>query len=760
MSKKEKKTTRDIGKKELHRLLYDIFSMNPTQCFNYKQLAQQLGIKNMNAKQLIMTVLYEMKNDNMLTEESTGQFKLKINTIYVTGIIDLTAKGTAYLVSDECKEDVFIPQVGLKHALNGDKVKVLLYARSSKRRPEGEVVEILERKKETFVGIIQCSKQYAFLVPTGKQLPYDIFIPLNELNGAKDGEKAIVKITEWPENQKNPVGKVLEVLGTPGDNDTEMNAIMAEFELPVQFPASVEKAAQKIKDAIPAEEIKNRRDFRDITTFTIDPKDAKDFDDALSIQKLKNGNYEVGVHIADVSFYVTPDSTLDKEAYNRATSVYLVDRTIPMLPEHLSNGLCSLRPNEEKLCFSAVFELNENAEVVKQWFGRTIIKSDRRFTYEEAQAMIEGEDGDFKSEILVLNDLAQKLRAARFQNGAIAFDRIEVRFDIDEKGKPTGVYFKRSKEANKLIEEFMLLANKKVAERIGKIKEGQKAKTFVYRIHDQPNSEKLEDFSRFIAKFGYRIRTTSSRQLSSSMNKLMEDVQDRPEQNMIETLAIRTMAKAVYSTVNVGHYGLAFDYYSHFTSPIRRYPDVMTHRLLQRYLDGGRSANAEKYEEMCKHCSDMEQVASNAERASIKYKQVEFMSDKLGQNFMGTISGVTQWGFYVELNDTKCEGLVSITELEGDYYEFDEENYCIVGRHHRKIYQLGDQVLVKVAKANLVARQLDFSLVQNESNNTAPAAAPKAPATRREKPERKLRRGRRGDSASNRKGSKERRKKK
>ena len=470
MPKKEKKSKRDIGKKELHRLLYDIFSGNPDQSFNYKQLAQRLGIKNMNAKQLIMTVLYEMKNDNMLTEESTGFFKFKINTIYVTGIIDLTAKGTAYLISDDCKEDVFIPQVGLNHALNGDKVKVLLYARSSKRRPEGEVVEILERKKETFVGIIQCSKQYAFLVPTGKQLPYDIFIPLADLNGAKDGEKAIVKITEWPENQKNPVGKVLEVLGTPGDNDTEMNAIMAEYELPVQFPTNVEKAAKKIKDAIPAEEIKNRRDFREITTFTIDPKDAKDFDDALSLQKLKNGHYEVGVHIADVSFYVTPDSVLDKEAYTRATSVYLVDRTIPMLPEHLSNGLCSLRPDEEKLCFSAVFELNDKAEVVNQWFGRTIIKSNRRFTYEEAQAMIEGGEGDYKEEILTLNNLAQKLRAARFQNGAIAFDRIEVRFDIDEKGKPTGVYFKRSKEANKLIEEFMLLSQQKSS---GKNRESQ-----------------------------------------------------------------------------------------------------------------------------------------------------------------------------------------------------------------------------------------------------------------------------------------------
>ena len=616
------------------------------------------------------------------------------------------------------------------------------------------MVEILERKKETFVGIIQCSKQYAFLVPTGKQLPYDIFIPLNDLNGAKDGEKAIVKITEWPENQKNPVGKVLEVLGTPGDNDTEMNAIMAEYELPVQFPTNVEKAAKRIKDAIPAEEIKNRRDFREVTTFQrIDPKDAKDFDDALSLQKMKNGNYEVGVHIADVSFYVTPDSVLDKEAYSRATSVYLVDRTIPMLPEHLSNGLCSLRPDEEKLCFSAVFELNDKAEVVKQWFGRTIIKSNRRFTYEEAQAMIEGGEGDYKEEILTLNDLAQKLRAhpvSRTVPSLLTGSRfVSI---LTRTGNPRACISNARKRPNKLIEEFMLLANKKVAERIGKVKEDQKAKTFVYRIHEQPNTEKLEDFSRFIAKFGYRIRTGTPRQISSSMNKLMEDVQDRPEQNMIETLAIRTMAKAVYSTVNVGHYGLAFDYYSHFTSPIRRYPDVMTHRLLQRYLDGGRSANAEKYEEMCKHCSDMEQIAANAERASIKYKQVEFMSDKLGENFIGTISGVTQWGFYVELNDTKCEGLVSINELEGDYYEFDEENYCIVGRHHRKVYQLGDQVLVKVAKANLVARQLDFALVESTSTTTAAPAKvvpPKASGSR-QRPERKLRRGRRGDAPARR----------
>lgn len=717
MGRKEKKRKKDISKKEIYQALYDLFDLNPDMEFTHKQIAERLGLKNIGAQQLLVTVLREMKNDRLLTEIAPGKFQYKENKTYVTGVIDLTSRGTAYLITDECKEDVFIPQAWLNHALNGDKVKVLLSARSRRRRPEGEVVEILERKKETFVGTIQCSQHYAFLIPTGKQLPYDIFIPLSALNGAKNGEKAIVKITTWPENQKNPEGKVLEVLGQPGDNDTEMNAIMAEYELPVKFPTNVEKAADKIAEKIPSEEIKKRKDFRDITTFTIDPKDAKDFDDALSVRRLENGNIEVGVHIADVSYYVKENSTLDKEAYNRATSVYLVDRTIPMLPERLSNGVCSLRPDEEKLCFSAVFELNTNAEVQNQWFGRTIIRSNRRFTYEEAQAMIEGGEGDYKQEILLLNDLAQKLRAARFENGAIDFDRIEVRFEIDEKGKPTGVYFKRSKEANKLIEEFMLLANKKVAERIGKVKEGQRAKTFVYRIHEQPNEDKLEDFSRFISRFGYRLRTTTPRNLSTSMNKLMSDVKDRPEQNLIETLAIRTMAKAAYSTVNIGHYGLAFDYYSHFTSPIRRYPDVMTHRLLQRYLDNGRSVNADKYEEKCKHCSEMEQIAANAERASIKYKQVEFMADKLGETFMGTISGVTQWGFYVELNDTKCEGMVSISELEGDYYEFDEKNYCIVGRHHRKVYQLGDQVCIRVAKANLVARQLDFTLV-GESENT------------------------------------------
>jgi len=616
------------------------------------------------------------------------------------------------------EEDVFVAFANLKHALNGDKVKVLVYARSRNRRPEGEVVEILERKKATFVGIVQRSENYAFLIPTGKQLPYDVFIPMQLLGGAGNGDKVVVKIVEWPNHQKNPVGEVVEVLGVPGDNDTEMNAIMAEYELPVKFPATVLKAAEKIGLEIPEEEIRKRRDYREVVTFTIDPKDAKDFDDALSIREVGKGLYEVGVHIADVSYYVKENSVLDKEAYARATSVYLVDRTIPMLPERLSNGVCSLRPDEDKLCFSAVFRMDAAAQVLDQWFGRTVIRSNRRYAYEEAQEIIEGAEGDYQKEIRTLNALAVKLRSDRFKNGAIDFDREEVKFYLDEKGHPTGVYFKRSKEANKLIEEFMLLANKKVAERIGKPKPGKKARTFVYRIHERPLPEKLEEFNRFVAKFGYNVKTGSRKALTTSMNQLMADVKEKPEQNMIETLAVRTMAKAVYSTENVGHYGLAFDYYTHFTSPIRRYPDVMVHRLLQRYLDEGRSVNKEKYEEYCKHSSDMEQVAANAERSSIKYKQVEFMADKIGQEFVGTISGVTQWGFYVELDDSKCEGLVSMTELDDDYYEFDDKNYCIAGRHHHRIYQLGDQVKVRVAKANLVARQLDYELVREDTDET------------------------------------------
>lgn len=713
MGKKKKKVEPMVGKLELRKRLSGMMANHPAESFNYKQLAMRLQFRTMSMKRQISEVLREMAEDGEVEEISTGRYRVKHSESYLTGEVELTAKGAAYIISSESEEDVFVAFPNLRHALNGDKVKVLVYARSRNRRPEGEVVEILERKKGTFVGIVQKSANYAFLIPTGKQLPYDVFIPMEHLDGAENGDKVVVKIKDWPENQKNPIGKVIEVLGKPGDNDTEMNAIMAEYELPVKFPSNVLKAAGKIPLEIPGDEIRRRRDCRDVTTFTIDPKDAKDFDDALSVRVLEDGLYEVGVHIADVSYYVKENSVLDKEAYGRATSVYLVDRTIPMLPERLSNGVCSLRPDEDKLCFSAVFKMDARAQVLEQWFGRTVIRSDRRFTYEEAQEMIEGAEGDYKAEILLLNDLARQLRTERFKAGAIDFDRMEVKFNLDEQGRPVGVYFKRSKEANKLIEEFMLLANKKVAERIGKPRPGKKAKTFVYRIHEQPSPEKLEDFNRFVSRFGYGVKTGSRKALTTSMNSLMAQVKDRPEQNMIETLAVRTMAKAAYSTDNIGHYGLAFDFYTHFTSPIRRYPDVMVHRLLQRYLDGGRSAAKEKYEEYCKHSSDMEQVAANAERSSIKYKQVEYLSDKIGQVFEGTISGVTQWGFYVELEESKCEGLVSMTELDDDYYEFDEQNFCIAGRHRHKIYQLGDRVTIRVAKANLVARQLDFELAKD-----------------------------------------------
>ncbi|MDR0766764.1 MAG: ribonuclease R [Odoribacteraceae bacterium] len=725
MLKKNKKSRAFAGAKDLHALVHSVFRENPTRYYNYKQLSRLLGIKDSNVKRQIIEMLAGMAREGILSEAPVGSFTLARRAVHVTGIIDLTAKGTAYLVSDEVKEDIFIPQVGLKHALNGDRVKVAVYASNKRRRPEGEVVEILERKRDTFVGIVQVTRYHAFLSPSGKQLPYDVFIPFAGLNGAKDGEKAVVKIVEWLENQKNPVGTVVKVLGRPGNNDAEMNAIMAEFDLPVQFPAAVERAAGKIKAGIDAAEIARRRDFRAVTTFTIDPADAKDFDDALSFRPLGNGRHEVGVHIADVSHYVTPDTPLDVEARERATSVYLVDRTIPMLPEHLSNGLCSLRPGEEKLCFSAVFELDENARVLSRWFGRTVIRSDRRFTYEEAQAIIDGEEGDFKSEIITLDGLARKLREERFRAGAIDFDRPEARFELDADGKPLRVTFKHSREANKLIEEFMLLANRSVAEHVGKVRAGERAKTFVYRVHDAPDPGKLADFSRLVARFGYRLRLTTPRALSTSINKLLEDVKGKPCQRMIETLAVRVMARAVYSVENIGHYGLAFDYYSHFTSPIRRYPDVMTHRLLQRYMDGGRAANVATCEERCKHCSNMEQVATNAERASVKYKQVEFFAGKIGESFRGTISGVTQWGFYVELDDSLAEGLVSMTELEDDYYEFDEENYCIVGRHHRKVYRLGDPVVARVVRADLATRQLDFALAGNERRESAAAGAPR-----------------------------------
>lgn len=597
--------------------------------------------------------------------------------------------------------------------MDGDKVKVQLFAKRKGAEPEGEVVEILESKERTFVGKLQVAKGFAFLITENKTLANDIFIPKDKLKGGKNGDKAIVRIVEWPDEAKNPLGEVIDILGIAGQNTAEMHAILAEFGLPYKYPSSVEKAADKIPEAISPEEIENREDFRGITTFTIDPKDAKDFDDALSARRLDNGNWEVGVHIADVTHYVKTDGVIDKEAQSRATSVYLVDRTIPMLPERLCNQICSLRPDEEKLCFSAVFELNSDAVVQNSRICRTIIKSDRRFTYEEAQEVIETGEGDYKEEILALNDLAKKLRERRFKSGAINFDRYEVKFEIDEQGKPVRVYFKISKDANKLIEEFMLLANRTVAEFVGRPPKGKTKKTFVYRIHELPDPDKMENFASFIRRFGYKLKTDGTKtDVSKGINSLLDNVQGKPEENLIETVAIRAMQKARYSTENIGHYGLAFEYYTHFTSPIRRYPDMMVHRLLERYLAGGRSVIQKKYEDLCDHCSNMEQVAANAERASIKYKQVEFMQDKLGMVFDGVISGVTEWGLYVELNENKCEGLVPIRDLDDDYYEFDEKNYCLLGRRKKRQYRLGDPITIKVAQANLERKQLDFQLAE------------------------------------------------
>ena len=597
--------------------------------------------------------------------------------------------------------------------MDGDKVKVQLFAKRKGAEPEGEVVEILESKERTFVGKLQVAKGFAFLITENKTLANDIFIPKDKLKGGKNGDKAIVRIVEWPDEAKNPLGEVIDILGIAGQNTAEMHAILAEFGLPYKYPSSVEKAADKIPEAISPEEIENREDFRGITTFTIDPKDAKDFDDALSARRLDNGNWEVGVHIADVTHYVKTDGVIDKEAQSRATSVYLVDRTIPMLPERLCNQICSLRPDEEKLCFSAVFELNSDAVVQNSRICRTIIKSDRRFTYEEAQEVIETGEGDYKEEILALNDLAKKLRERRFKSGAINFDRYEVKFEIDEQGKPVRVYFKISKDANKLIEEFMLLANRTVAEFVGRPPKGKTKKTFVYRIHELPDPDKMENFASFIRRFGYKLKTDGTKtDVSKGINSLLDNVQGKPEENLIETVAIRAMQKARYSTENIGHYGLAFEYYTHFTSPIRRYPDMMVHRLLERYLAGGRSVIQKKYEDLCGHCSSMEQVAANAERASIKYKQVEFMQDKLGMVFDGVISGVTEWGLYVELNENKCEGLVPIRDLDDDYYEFDEKNYCLLGRRKKRQYRLGDPITIKVAQANLERKQLDFQLAE------------------------------------------------
>jgi ribonuclease R len=750
MSKKKDntaKTTKAFVTEELYRF----FNQHPNKTFNHKQLAKLIkpdyisflsaqrgaevpdeGIKSILKKE-INEVVEDLTKKGDLIEVNHGAYKLKPKHAYLEGVIDITAQGAAYLLSENDEDDVYIAPRNVKNALHGDRVKIYLYAKRRDQRLEGEVVEVVQRAKTEFVGRVQHSGRYAFVIPDSPKMLVDIFIPENKINRAQDGQKVVAKISDWQIGAKNPIGEITDLLGWPGENETEMNSILAEYGFPLGFPDRVEKEANAIPDRIEEKEIAKRRDFRAVTTFTIDPIDAKDFDDALSFKKLDNGNYEVGVHIADVAHYIRPGSFLDREAYERGTSVYLVDRVIPMLPEKLSNGVCSLRPKEDKLCFSAVFEINDKAEVQKQWFGRTVIHSNKRFHYDEAQQVIETGKGPFAEEIVTLDRLAKKLRAERFKKGAIAFEKLEVKFKLDENGKPLGVYLKENKDANKLIEEFMLLANRSVAERIGKShivqSEKQKrkekkevvevkvsARPFVYRVHDGPVSERLLNFANFAGRWGYKLKINNDREIAHSLNHLMSQLHGRKEQNVLEQLAIRTMSKAMYTTENIGHYGLAFDYYTHFTSPIRRYPDVLVHRLLEHYLKSQDSVDKDLLELQCKHSTQMEIRASEAERASIKYKQVEFLQDKVGQTFDGLISGVTEWGLYVELVENKCEGMIRLRDLDDDFYEFDETSYCVVGSRTKKKYTMGDEVRVQVMRCDLLKKQIDFKMVRDEGS--------------------------------------------
>ena len=699
----------------LTQLITDIFSNNNNIALNHKQVAAKLNLTDGASANTILEILVEETEKGIFIRPERGKFRLKELKTFVTGTVDMTADGSAFIIpDDEFEKDIYVAPRKLRNALNGDKVKVYVFAKkTSGRKKEGEVVEIITRVKTEFIGVAKVSERFAFVIADDRKMNQDIFVPLSDLNGAKNGQKVQVSITDWPEEAKNPIGKIINVLGTQGENNTEMNAILAQYGFPLSFPAAVEKEANAIPETVSEAEIKNRKDFRDTVTFTIDPADAKDFDDAISFQKLANGNYEVGVHIADVSHYVIPNNALDKEAFERATSVYLVDRVIPMLPERLSNGVCSLRPNEDKLCFAAVFELDNEANVIEQWFGRTVIHSNRRFSYEEAQEVIETKQGDYAEEILKLNELAYILRDRKFKNGAISFESTEVKFKLDEHGKPIGVYVKERKDAHKLIEDFMLLANKKVAEFVAKKGNGKNKLTFVYRSHDTPNLENLNNFATFASRFGYKINMKTDKDIAKSLNYLMEDVEGKKEQNMLTQLAIRSMAKAIYTTKKTSHYGLAFDHYTHFTSPIRRYPDIMVHRLLALYLDGGKSANVDEYEEASKHSSVMEKRAADAERASIKYKQAEYLEGNIGSIYTGIISGVTEWGMYVEISENKCEGMVRLRDITDDFYVLDEKNYCIVGQRKHKKYQLGDEVEIKVKKVDLSKRQIDFTLIQD-----------------------------------------------
>jgi len=712
MSKKKKKGP-SINQ-VLTQMVLDVFEQGDNQPLNYKQVSAKLNIRDPEARETILEILEEEEFRQVLKQVSPGKFQLIELKTFVEGIVDMTSDGSAFIVTDDPDEnDIYIAPRKLRTALNGDRVKVYVYAKTKGRRKEGEVIELIKRAKTEFTGIVKLSEHYAFFIPDDRKMLHDIFIPMADLNGAKNGIKAVAEITDWPAQAKNPVGRIKHILGIQGENDTEMNAILAEYGFPLSFPAEVEHEAESIPADITKEEIAKRRDCRDITTFTIDPFDAKDFDDALSFKKLDNGNYEVGIHIADVSHYIIPDSALDKEAYERGTSVYLVDRVIPMLPERLSNGLCSLRPNENKLCFAAIFELDEKANIINQWFGKTVIHSNRRFTYEEVQQVIETHEGDYKDEILKLNELAYILRDRKFKAGAISFETTEVKFILDENGKPTGVYVKERKDAHKLIEDFMLLANRKVAEHVSKMGKGKHKYTFVYRAHDSPKPDALNSFANFAARFGYKINTKSDKEIARSLNHLMEDAEGKKEQNVLTHLAIRSMAKAIYTTKTSSHYGLAFDHYTHFTSPIRRYPDVMVHRLLEHYLAGGQSVNAEHYEKMCQHASQMEKRAADAERSSVKYKQAEFLQDQVGNIYSGVISGVTEWGMYVEIIENKCEGMIRLRDISDDFYTLDEKNYQIIGQRKKKAYRLGDEVKIRVKNVDLAKKQIDFSLVQD-----------------------------------------------